>query len=73
MSHGTHVAGTIAAQDNGLGVVGVAPQVSLHVVRTFDSSGVFTASSLITAMNACADAGSNIISMSLGGPVVRHF
>ena len=67
------MAGTIAAQDNSQGVVGVAPQVLLHVVRTFDSSGVFTASSLITAMNACADADANIISMSLGGPVVSHF
>ena len=72
MYHGTHVAGTIAAQDNSLGVVGVAPQVSLHIVRAFDSDGV-QASDLIVAMKACADADANIISMSLGGPVVRHF
>jgi len=70
MSHGTHVAGTIAAQDNGQGVVGVAPGASLHIVRVFDSTGEFTASSLVIAMNACADADANIISMSLGGPIV---
>jgi subtilisin family serine protease len=66
------VAGTIAAQDNGLGVVGVAPQASLHIVRVFDSTGVL-ASDLMVAMQACADAGSNIISMSLGGPDVSPF
>lgn len=69
MYHGTHVAGTIAAQDNGLGVVGVAPQASLHIVRAYGSTGA-QASSLITAMMACANAGANIISMSLGGRLV---
>ena len=31
--HGTHVAGTVAAQDNGRGVVGAAPNVDLYVVK----------------------------------------
>ena len=61
------MAGTIAAQDNGNGVVGVAPQASLHIVRFFDDSGSLAASNLIVAMNACADANANIISMSYGG------
>ena len=64
------MAGTIAAQDNNKGVVGVAPQASLHIIRIFDSSGTSTASSVILAMNACADANATIISMSLGGPFV---
>jgi subtilisin family serine protease len=64
------VAGTIAAQDNDRGVVGVAPQASLHIVRVFDSTAQFTASSLVVAMNACGEAGANIVSMSLGGPTV---
>eukprot|EP00339_Tiarina_fusa_P000674 CAMPEP_0117047798 /NCGR_PEP_ID=MMETSP0472-20121206/33016_1 /TAXON_ID=693140 ORGANISM="Tiarina fusus, Strain LIS" /NCGR_SAMPLE_ID=MMETSP0472 /ASSEMBLY_ACC=CAM_ASM_000603 /LENGTH=925 /DNA_ID=CAMNT_0004760603 /DNA_START=80 /DNA_END=2857 /DNA_ORIENTATION=- len=66
--HGTHVAGTIAASDNNIGVVGVAPKVDLFIARVFNDQGRFTASSLIDAMNECAIAGSNIISMSLGGP-----
>ncbi len=33
--HGTHVAGTIGASDNGVGVVGVAPNVKLYSVRVF--------------------------------------
>eukprot|EP00934_Nitzschia_sp_Nitz4_P008042 Nitzschia sp. Nitz4//scaffold32_size149145//290//2089//NITZ4_002858-RA/size149145-processed-gene-0.111-mRNA-1//-1//CDS//3329548006//8032//frame0 len=72
VGHGTHVAGIIAAQSNSVGVVGVAPGVSLHIVRFFDAYGIPTyASDLITAMNACADAGANVINMSLGGPVFQ--
>ena len=37
--HGTHVAGTVAALDNGIGVVGVAPGVRLWSVRILDSDG----------------------------------
>lgn len=66
-SHGTHVTGTIAAQDNSAGVIGVAPDAGIHVIRVFDDSGQFSASSLVEAMNACGEAGAKIISMSLGG------
>ncbi|AWV05765.1 S8 family peptidase [Marilutibacter maris] len=69
--HGTHVAGTIAALgDNGQGVIGVVPggDLDLHIVRLFDSGGGFVyASDLAGAMEDCAAAGSNVISMSLGG------
>ena len=37
--HGTHVAGTVGALDNGIGVVGVAPGVRLWSVRILDSAG----------------------------------
>ncbi len=37
--HGTHVAGTVGALDNGYGVVGVAPGVRLWAVRILDSGG----------------------------------
>ena len=37
--HGTHVAGTIGALDNGSGVVGVAPGVRLWAVRVLNSAG----------------------------------
>ena len=69
--HGTHVAGTVAALgNNGQGVVGVVPngQLNLHIVRVFDAQGNYVwRSSLVTAVQACVDAGSNIVSMSLGG------
>ena len=70
-SHGTHVAGTIAAvNNNGVGVVGVIPnrQLKLHIVKVFGAAGWAYSSELADAANKCADAGSNIISMSLSGP-----
>ena len=67
--HGTHVAGTIAAMNNALGVIGVTPgTVSVYMVRVFGDDGAWAySSSLIDAANRCASAGANIISMSLGG------
>lgn len=68
--HGTHVAGTIAAANNTLGVVGVTPgAVSLYIVKVFDGEacGWSYSSTLIDAAQRCQAAGANIISMSLGG------
>src|SRR5262245_19118224 len=45
--HGTHVAGTIAAKDNNLGVVGVAPGARLWAVRVLNNAGSGTWSSVI--------------------------
>jgi len=70
--HGTHVAGTIAAANNSVGVVGVSPaKVSLHIVKVFDgaSCGWSYSSTLVDAANRCQSAGAKVISMSLGGSV----
>jgi subtilisin family serine protease len=63
------VFGTIAAINNGLGVVGVNPnkQLRLHIVKVFDAAGWAYSSTLATAANKCGSAGANVISMSLGG------
>lgn len=37
--HGTHVAGTIAARNNAVGVVGVAPAATLYGVKVLDAAG----------------------------------
>jgi len=66
--HGTHVTGTISASDNNLGVVGVAPNVEVFIVRVFTEDGQFFSSDMTAALEACKEGGSNIISMSLGGP-----
>ena len=66
--HGTHVAGTIAAIDNGVGVRGViGSDPSLHIIKVFNASGWGYSSDLVSAMNECKNAGSDVINMSLGG------
>lgn len=68
--HGTHVAGTINAQNNGLGVVGVAPgQADIFIVKVFDNNGEWAIgqSNLGSAAETCHENGADIISMSLGG------
>lgn len=68
--HGTHVAGTIVALDNNIGVVGVLPSglVSLHNVKIFNDSGNWTyASNLVQAIQSCQNAGAKVVNMSLGG------
>lgn len=65
--HGTHVAGTIGAADNNIGVVGMAPGVDMHIIKVFNESGWGYSSDLAAAADKCAAAGANIISMSLGG------
>lgn len=65
--HGTHVAGTIVASDNTEGVVGVFPGASVKVVRTFGNNcGYSYLSGLLGAIDKCADANADIVSMSLG-------
>ncbi len=67
--HGSHVAGTISALNNSIGVVGVTPgTVNLTIVKIFNDDGVWTsASNLVSAIYTCRDNGADVISMSLGG------
>ena len=66
-AHGTHVAGTVGAADNGVGVVGMAPGVDMHIIKVFNASGWGYSSDLAHAAQKCTDAGADIITMSLGG------
>jgi subtilisin len=67
--HGTHVAGTIGAKDNTLGVVGVAPGSRLWAVRVLDNSGSGSWSSVICGIDWVTSMASTIevANMSLGG------
>jgi subtilisin family serine protease len=69
--HGTHVAGTIAALDNSIGVVGVAPQAKLAAVKVLNSKGAGTWSSVICGIDwvtqNAARYGITVANMSLGG------
>ena len=64
--HGTHVAGIIAALDNNIGVVGVAPDVQIYSVKAFDHNGRGRVSDIIDALNWCVENQVNIVNMSFG-------
>jgi subtilisin family serine protease len=62
--HGTHVAGIVAARANGLGVVGVAPNVTLVPVKVCDTTGYCYASSVVDGITYAGDQRLNVINMS---------
>jgi subtilisin len=65
-SHGTHVAGIIAAERNGIGVVGVAPNASLYAVRVLDSAGFGNVSWVIAGIEWAVDNDMDVAIMSSG-------
>lgn len=67
--HGTHVAGTVGALDNGDGVVGVAPGARLWSVRVLGADGSGTGSQILCGINwVYANASTiEVVNMSLGG------
>lgn len=62
--HGTHVAGTIAAARNGLGIAGVAPEVTLVNLRAGQDSGFFFLQETVDALVYAADHGIDVANMS---------
>lgn len=69
--HGTHVAGIIAALDNGFGVVGVAPEARVWMVKVLDNNGNGTDEGVIAGIDRVlawkhAVGGQWIVSLSLG-------
>ena len=65
--HGTHVAGIIAATDNKVGIIGVAPEADIYAVKVLDQNGSGNYSSIISAIEWAIDNDMDIINMSLGG------
>ena len=67
--HGTHVAGTIGALDNGLGVVGMAPGARLWAVKVLNSKGSGYTSWIVAGIDFVTKNASTIevANMSLGG------
>jgi len=64
--HGTHVAGTIAAVDNTIGAVGVAPQASLLAAKVLNRQGSGYMSDVVAGVDYCVQQGADVVSMSLG-------
>ncbi|MEL6924753.1 MAG: S8 family serine peptidase [Bacteroidota bacterium] len=75
-SHGTHCAGIAAAvSNNGLGIASFSKDNSLvevTSVRVLNGFGGGTQQGIIKGMLEAADAGADVISMSLGGPGNRQ-
>jgi subtilisin len=69
--HGTHVAGTVAAAVNGIGVVGVAPAAKVVPVKVLSSSGSGSWASVICGIDWVTDNadkhGIGVANMSLSG------
>ncbi|MFI5807349.1 S8 family peptidase [Streptomyces sp. NPDC051561] len=62
--HGTHVAGTIAAAKNGVGVTGVAPNVRVSGIKVADSSGEFYTEAVVCAFVYAAEHGADVTNNS---------
>lgn len=65
--HGTHVSGTIAALDNTLGVIGVAPDADLYGVKVLDRRGSGSYSGIAAGIDWAVAHGMDVLNMSLGG------
>jgi len=72
-NHGTHVSGIIAAANNSYGVIGVAPEAELVMVKVlseYSGSGAF--SWINAGIVYAADNGADVINMSLGATFYRN-
>jgi len=67
--HGTHVSGIIAAENNNLGVVGVAPDAKIYALKVLDSSGSGYLSDIISALNWSVANHMQVANMSLGATI----
>ncbi|GEN46324.1 S8 family peptidase [Alkalibacillus haloalkaliphilus] len=65
--HGTHVAGTVAALDNDLGVIGVAPETDVYAVKVLDNNGSGSYAGIAEGIEWAIQNDMDIINMSLGG------
>lgn len=64
--HGSSVAGIIAAQDNGEGITGIAPEAEIYSAKVFDKENRSTISRVIDAIYWAMEQKVNIINMSFG-------
>jgi subtilisin len=64
--HGTHLAGTIGAVDNGVGIIGVAPQVNLFAVKVLDKNGRGSVTDIVKGLGWCVQNKMQVVNMSFG-------
>ncbi|MEW6599785.1 MAG: S8 family peptidase [Nitrospirota bacterium] len=66
-SHGTHVAGIIAAEDNGIGVIGVAPEADIYAIKVLDGAGFGLLSWIIAGLEWAVNNHMDVVNLSLEG------
>jgi minor extracellular protease Epr len=70
--HGTHVAGIVAARDNAVHVIGVAPRAALFCVKVLDANGDGTDATLMAGLDwvltSAVQPRIRVVNMSLGRP-----
>ena len=71
VGHGTHVAGCIAAEQNGTGIVGAAPECDLYIAKAFDNNGVAVSGAVEKSLRWMIDNGVNIVNMSFSSEVAN--
>ncbi len=64
--HGTHCAGVVGAADNDVGVVGVAPDATIHAVKVLYCAGVGLVSDIAAGIEHVADRGWEVATLSFG-------
>jgi len=64
--HGTHVSGIIAARNNNLGVVGVAPEAKIYSLKVLDRRGGGYLSDVIEGLDWAVANHLQVVNMSLG-------
>jgi len=64
--HGTHVSGIIAAENNNIGVVGVAPQAKIYALKVLNRQGSGYLSDIIEALDWAVANQMQVVNMSLG-------
>jgi lantibiotic leader peptide-processing serine protease len=62
--HGSHVAGIVAAAANGLGLAGVAPNVTLVELKGGQDSGFLFLEPVVNSLTYAADNGIDVVNMS---------
>lgn len=66
--HGTHVCGIICAENNDIGMVGVAPKTKVIPVKVLDDKGSGNLLNVAAGVRWATDQGVDFITMSLGSP-----
>ena len=71
--HGTHVATIIAARENGIGIVGVAPEATIVPIKACTIAGYCFADSVAAALRYAGDQELDVVNLSLFADPYLYF